>query len=101
RRSSHSASGRSAPLDPLLVTHPFHPLSGQRVRVLFEQRRPHHSIGRLYVCDGGTLGQLTLPEGFTDRGPEAAPQPLTVEVLAELAAVVAAMGSGLDSEGRR
>ncbi|MBI2983527.1 MAG: hypothetical protein HYY42_05040 [Chloroflexi bacterium] len=70
------------------------------MRVLFEQRRPQ-SIDRLYVCDGGTLGQLTLPEGFTDRGPEAAPQPLTVEVLVELAAVVAAVGSGLDSEGRR
>lgn len=67
---------------------------------MFERRYPNQATGRLYVCDGGTLGQLTLPECFTDRGPEADPRPLTVEVLAELAAVVAALRSVLDREGR-
>ncbi len=50
----------------------------------------------MYVCDGGGLGNLTLPERFTDRGPQADPRPLSVETLAELAAVVRA----LTGEGR-
>lgn len=45
--------------------------------------------GRSYVVDGGALGHLELPEDATDRGPEAAAQPLTVEVLAALVALVA------------
>jgi len=41
------------------------------------------------VVDGGALGNLELPEDATDRGPEPAEQPLTVEVLAALVALVA------------
>lgn len=67
---------------------------------MFERRYPNRAAGRLYVCEGGTLGQLTLPECFTDRGPEANSRPLTVEVLAELAAVVAGLRGVLDREGR-
>ena len=45
--------------------------------------------GRSYVVDGGALGHLELPEDATDRGPEPAEQPLTVEVLAGLVTLVA------------
>ena len=45
--------------------------------------------GRSYVLDGGALGHLELPEDATDRGPEPAEQPLTVELLAGLIALVA------------
>ena len=72
-----------------MVTHPFHPLFGQRLEVLLESRC---GAGRLYVCDGGPLGGVALPEEATDRGPEPAEQPLSFEVLAELAALVAALG---------
>lgn len=72
-----------------MVTHPFHPLSGQRLEVLRVRR---HGAGRLYVCDGGVLGSVALSEDATDRGPEAAGQRLIVEVLVELAALVAVLG---------
>ena len=32
----------------------------------------------LYVCDGGSLGGVGLPEEATDRGPEPAERPLTL-----------------------
>jgi hypothetical protein len=48
-----------------------------------------YAAGRRYVCDGGPLGRLALPEDATDRGPAPAERPLTVEVLAALVAVVA------------
>jgi hypothetical protein len=69
-----------------VVTHPFHPLTGQRLPILFERRQPE---GRLYVCEGGPLGTLGLPETWTSLGPPRATRPLTGEVLAELAAVLA------------
>jgi hypothetical protein len=72
------------------VTHPFHPLSGQRLRVLFERRM----VGGVFLsCEGGPLGSLMLPVAWTDRWPAGAAVPLTYEVLAELAVVAAAIGS--------
>jgi hypothetical protein len=70
------------------VTHPFHPLSGQRLRVLFERKLPS---GLALSCEGGPLGSVMLPVAWTDRGPVAAAGTLTYEVLAELAAVVSAI----------
>ena len=49
----------------LVVTHPFHPLTGQRLEVLFAKRRDD---GMVFVCSGGFSGQITLPEAWTDRG---------------------------------
>ncbi len=72
-----------------MVTHPFHPLCGERLEVLFVRRC---GASRLYVCDGGPLGGVGLLEEATDRGPEPAERPLSFEVLVELAAVVAALG---------
>ena len=71
------------------MTHPFHPLSGQRLRVLFERKLPG---GLAVSCEGGPLGSLMLPLSWTDRGPEPADGPLTYELLVELAAVVTAAG---------
>jgi hypothetical protein len=75
-------------LDSLCVTHPFHPLVGQRVAILFTRRR---AGVRIYVCEAGPLGSVTLPEDFTDRGVTPAARPLTAEVLAELAATISAL----------
>jgi len=75
----------------LVVTHPFHPLSGERLEVLYVRRFP---TGRVYVCDGGRGRNVALAEDATDRGPEPAERPLTFEVLVELVAVLVAIGGG-------
>jgi hypothetical protein len=75
----------------LVVTHPFHPLFGERLEVLYVRRL---ATGRVYVCDGGAGRNVALAEDATDRGPEPADRPVTFEVLAELAAVVEAVGGG-------
>ena len=74
----------------LVVTHPFHPLVGQRLEVLSERRS---GATRVYVCDAGALGWLELPEGATDRGPEPDERPLSLEVLVELVGVVGPIGA--------
>jgi hypothetical protein len=73
----------------LVVTHPFHPLHGERLEVLYVRR---FSTGRVYVCDGGQGRNVALDEEATDRGPEPAERPLTFEVLVDLVAVIAAIG---------
>jgi Family of unknown function (DUF5372) len=85
-------------LGSLVVTHPFHPLFGERLEVLYVRRQ---GASRLYVCDGGSLGGVGLVEEATDRGPEPAERPLTFEVLAGLAVIVAALGGTADREGQR
>ena len=75
----------------MVVTHPFHPLFGERLEVLYVRRFP---TGRVYVCDGGRGRNVALDEASTDRGLEPAGRPLTFEVLVALAAVVAAIGCG-------
>lgn len=71
-----------------MVTHPFHPLRGQRLAILFVRR---YAEGRLYVCEGGPLGTIGVPEDATDRAPAPAPSPLSAEVLGGLVEVVAAI----------
>jgi hypothetical protein len=75
-----------------VVTHPFHPLRGERLEVLYVRRE---AGGRVYVCDGGRFGGVSLPEDATDRGAAPADGPLTWEVLVELAGVVAALREDL------
>ena len=72
------------------MTHPFHPLAGQRLRVLFERRL---AGGLALSGEGGPLGSLMLPLAWTDRGPAAAVTPLSYEVLVELAVEIAAVAS--------
>jgi hypothetical protein len=95
-RTRHTTSLCSSSSDSLLVTHPFHPLAGKRVPVLFERR--YRSLGHVYICDGGALGTFTLPADFTDRGRAPGAAPFDAESLADLAAVVAALREELDPE---
>jgi len=81
-----------------VVTHPFHPLRGERLVVLYVRRFP---TGRVYVCAAGDGRNLGLDEAATDRGPEPAERPLTFDLLVELAAVIAALGESTDrGDGR-
>lgn len=79
-------------LGSLVVTHPFHPLRGQRLEVLLERRC---GARRVFVCDAGGGRNVELAEDATDRGPGLlGEQPLSFEVLVELVAVVAAIDGG-------
>ena len=51
RRHSHRSSGDD--LGFVVVTHPFHPLNGQRLEVLFVKRRGAETV---FVCAGGVGG---------------------------------------------
>ena len=85
--------------DSLVVTHPFHPLAGQRLPILLE-RRGRFPLRRVYVCDGGVLGHLFLPETCTDRAEAShAAGPLTVDILTDLAALVAVVRKPLTPGG--
>jgi len=56
-------------------------LAGQRLGVLFSKQR----AGRLvFVCEGGSVGSVTLPKDWTDRGPQPGRGRLTVEGLIAL-----------------
>ena len=70
------------------MTDPFHPLAGQRLRVLFERKL---AGGMAVSCEGGPLGSLMVPLEWTDRGAGAAGVPLTYEVLIDLAVVITAI----------
>ena len=63
-----------------MVTHPFHPLRGERLEVLYVRRFP---TGRVYVCAAGDGRNVKLDEAATDRGLEPAERPLTFDLLVE------------------
>ena len=75
----------------LTVTHPFHPLCGQRLRVLFE--RHYTATGLGFCCEGGPAGSVMLHADWTDRGRPAECQALGYEQLVELAALLAALAT--------
>jgi hypothetical protein len=70
------------------VTLPFHPLAGERLRVLGQQRSPR---GLELDCDGGSLGRVRLPAAWTDRVPAEAAGRVSARVLADLAAEIVAI----------
>jgi hypothetical protein len=72
----------------VIVAHPFHPLRGERLEVLFVKRR---GAGAVFVCAGLDGGQVTLPESWTDRGADPLTRRLSVEGLADLVAVTRAV----------
>src|SRR5258708_24851989 len=73
RRRRHSPASSSDLSGFVFVTHPFHPLNGQRLEILYAKRR---GADMVFVCSGGFGGQITLPEAWTDRGePPLAPPP--------------------------
>ena len=86
--------------ESLVVTHPFHPLAGQRIGVL-GVRQCRATLRRVYICDGGALGVFYLPEGFTDRAAPPAPTPLTIESLTTVAAILAALTTPLTTTTER
>jgi Family of unknown function (DUF5372) len=88
RRKRHSAASSSDGLGFVLVTHPFHPLSGWRLEVLFAKRRDE---GVVFICAGGVYGSVTLPEAWTDRGVPAEEYRLSVRGLVELESLTRAI----------
>ena len=91
-RSPHKArSSFQRPVSgSIVVTHPFHPLAGQRLEVIFERRRAGAEV--VLVCEGGPAGRATLPVGWTDRAPAPLAHRLGLDCLLELAALVEALG---------
>ena len=91
RRSAHSARpSKSSPLsESIVVTHPFHPLFGERLVVIFEKSRP--GAERVLVCEGGPAGRVTLPVAWTDRAPTGLAHRLAIDGLADLAELTAAL----------
>jgi hypothetical protein len=81
RRSAHNARPSKPDFDSIIVTHPFHPLLGRRLRILFERRR---GANRVFVCEGGGPGTTTLAEEWTDRVGPPALRVLNYEGLADL-----------------
>ena len=68
-----------------MVTHPFHPLCGQSLPVLFSKRRGGMLV---FVCAGGVLGRVTVPRLWTDRGDPRSVDRLSVESLSALNTLV-------------
>ena len=75
----------------VIVTHPFHPLNGQRLEILYAKRRGADTV---FVCAGGVSGQMTLPESWTDRGEPAEAHRLSADGLAALGAATRALQGG-------
>jgi hypothetical protein len=77
-------------LGSLVVTHPFHPLFGQCLPVLFTKRRGGALV---VVCAGGVGGRVTvtLPLTWTDRGPIADGHRLSVDALVVLGSLLTAL----------
>jgi hypothetical protein len=71
------------------VTHPFHPLIGQRLEVLYLKRRAGDTV---LVCAGGVGGQITVPLAWTDRGDPVRRHRLSAEGLAALDSLTRAIG---------
>jgi hypothetical protein len=90
RRPRHSAAASSHDLDYLTITHPFHPLVGQRLPVLFTKKR---AAAVVFVCEGGLAGRatVTLAASWTDRGPASATHRLLLEGLMVLDTLVTAI----------
>jgi hypothetical protein len=88
RRRRQSAASSSDDSGFVVVTHPFHPLNGQRLEVLFVKRRAGEPV---FVCAGGVGGQMTVPLAWTDRGDPVRRHRLSAEGLAALGAVTRAI----------
>lgn len=73
-----------------MVTHPFHPLVGQRLPVLFAAQTRR---GLLFVCEVEGVRRVTLRQEWTDRGPAPVAQRLSVETLTAARALIDAMAT--------
>jgi hypothetical protein len=68
-------------LGSLVVIHPFDPLAGRRLEILFSRRG---AGGVVFVCARAAAGQVTLPADWTDRGRLPGRERLSVDGLAAL-----------------
>jgi Family of unknown function (DUF5372) len=77
-------------LGSLVVTHPFHPLFGQCLPVLFTKRRGGAPV---VVCAGGVGDRVTvtLLVTWTDRGPTPDGHRFSVDALVALADLMTAL----------
>ena len=71
------------------MTHPFHPLCGETLEVLFSRRRGGTVV---FVCAGGVLGRVTVLRSWTDRGDPRLSDRLSVESLSALDTLVKLLG---------
>ena len=81
QRRRHSAVASRESSGSVLITHPFHPLSGQRLEVLFAKRRGGAVV---LVGESAVLGRVTVQESWTERGPAPLGCRLSAEGLAAL-----------------
>ena len=72
------------------MTHPFHPLAGREVEVVYSMKR---GATRMFVVDAGGGVRMTLPVEWTDRGPAPETARVTAESLIDLYALVNALVS--------
>ncbi|MFC9331851.1 DUF5372 family protein [Kitasatospora sp. NPDC057015] len=79
------------------MTHPFHPLSGRRVEVLYSMKR---GTRRMFVVDAGAGARMTVPLEWTDRGPTAEGARVSQESLVELRALLDALVSRCQRQDR-
>ena len=84
-------------MDSLVVTHPFHPLVGEELPVLFTARMKGVLV---FVCeiDGGKR-RTSLPQSWTDRGPQPLPGRFAVDGLAAARELIDAMTARLEARG--
>lgn len=68
---------------------------GHRVLILFQRRLKR---GLCYLCDGGALGHLMVPESFTDRGMPPEGCPLSVDVLSRLILLLRKLPEAIDNK---
>jgi len=72
----------------LVVTHPFHPLAGRRLPVLYVLRTRR---GLVLVCEVDGVRRVSLRQEWTDRGPPPDEARLSVEGLTTLRGLVDAL----------
>jgi Family of unknown function (DUF5372) len=68
-----------------VITHPFHPLKGQSLVVLFKQRGRH---GLFFVCEVDGRLRITVAQDWTDRGVPASSDRLAIEGLSATRALI-------------
>ncbi|WP_433386060.1 DUF5372 family protein [Micromonospora sp. KLBMP9576] len=79
-----------------MITHPFHPLKGQRLTVLFSQRK---RTGLFFVCEVEGRRRVTSQE-WTDRGVPASTDRLAVDGLTAARSLVDAIEPSGTPPGR-
>ncbi|MFK0112104.1 DUF5372 family protein [Streptomyces sp. NPDC091217] len=93
RRARHSAAASSDVPRSLVVTHPYHPLTGRRLAVLFAERKAGL---RVFVGEDGGPERVRIPLGWTDLAPAPAGHRVAAEGLVALKVLVVALSAASD-----